>query len=64
MTFDWHGNDPRKMTKMIKRRAEIGHALNGSGLGSRSESTHFGITRARTTSAAPRWGRSKDQCRQ
>jgi hypothetical protein len=49
MTFDWHGNDPRKMRNMNKRRTDIGRALNGSGLGSENKGTRFGITGCQST---------------
>jgi hypothetical protein len=49
MTFDWHGNDPRKMRNMDKRRTDIGRALNGSGLGRENTGTRSGITGYQST---------------
>jgi gluconate 2-dehydrogenase alpha chain len=49
MTFDWHGNDPRMMRNMNKRRTDIGHALNGSGLGGKNKGTRVGITGCQST---------------
>jgi gluconate 2-dehydrogenase alpha chain len=49
MTFDWHGNDPRKMRNLNKRRTDIGRALNGSGLCHENMGTRFGITGCQST---------------
>ena len=43
MTFDWHDNDLRMMHYMTERCAEIGQALNGSRMNSKSKGTHFNI---------------------
>jgi gluconate 2-dehydrogenase alpha chain len=48
-TFDWYGNDPRKMRNLNKRRTDIGRALNGSGLGHENTGTRFGITGYQST---------------